>query len=519
MKHMKRFVSLILALAMTLAMGISVLAAGNYTVTIKNESEGHTYEAYQVFAGDLAGNVLSNISWGEGVNGDALLTDLKEESAFADCKSAADVAKVLEDNTALAKTFASIAGKHLSQVSGTSNAAAAGYQISGLEAGYYLIKDKDQSVPEGDSYTEFLLKVVKDITTEPKSDVPSVEKKVEEDDKYDQDGGYGNGYNDVADWNIGDKVPFKLIGTLPSNLASYDTYKYIFHDTLSSGLTYQNDAKVYVVNGDSKQEVTGNFEINADGTSLTISCDDIKKIAGVDANSKIVVEYTALLNKNAAIGLPGNPNEVYLEFSNNPNQSGEGDHETGETPEDKVIVFTYELDTTKVDGESQEGLKDAEFKLRNEDGKYAIVEDGVLAGWADTEEEGSVLTSDENGLFKVAGLDDGTYYLKETKAPEGYNKLEEEIQIVITATTSNGQNWTGTAGDALTALKIQVGDQAEKDGDTSSGIVSAAIENNKGATLPETGGIGTTIFYLVGGILVIGACVMLITKRRMNLHK
>ena len=180
---------------------------------------------------------------------------------------------------------------------------------------------------------------------------------------------------------------------------------------------------------------------------------DLTSVEGVTADKYIIVEYTATLNKDAEIGLPGNPNKVYLEFSNNPNSGGEGD--TGKTPEDKVIVFTYELDVTKVDGEDADTkLKDAEFKLYDENGKYAHCDAGKVTGWADTEEGGSTLKSDENGLFKVIGLDDGTYWLKETKAPDGYNLITDPIKIEIKATTVNDQDWTAMEGpaDALVGL-------------------------------------------------------------------
>ena len=549
MRKVKKLIGLLLAAVMVLAMGVPTFAAsGSYTLTISGASAGHTYEAYQIFAGDLSenGQTLSNVTWGDGVNSEALLAALKgteeETTAYETCTTAADVAKVLEsygDNSSEMKAFADIAGQHLSEtISGTSgeyNSEARSYTISELAAGYYLVKDKDGSVSGADAYTDFILKVVQDTTVTPKSDVPTVEKKVQEDDKYAQDGGYGNGYNDVADWNIGDAVPFKLIGTLPANFADYDTYQYIFHDTLSAGLTLNEDSiKVYYASdkaGTDRTEIPlGKYEVEAPGTEETGQCSfevafaDLTSVEGVAADKYIIVEYTATLNTSAEIGLPGNPNKVYLEFSNNPNSGGEGD--TGKTPEDKVIVFTYELDVTKVDGaDTDKGLKNAEFKLYDENEKYVIVDgEGKVTGWADTEEEGSTLKSDDNGLFKVIGLDDGTYYLKETKAPDGYNKITEPIEIVITAATVNDQNWEAGEGpeDALTALEIQVtvgSSETSGNGDTETGIVATDIENNKGAELPETGGMGTTIFYVLGAILVLGAGGLLIARRRTDSEK
>lgn len=546
---MKKLLGLLLAAVMVLAMGVPTFAAsGSYTLTISGASDGHTYEAYQIFAGDLSENeqTLSNVKWGDGVNGEALLAALKgteeEPTAYQTCMTAADVAKVLEsyeNNSSEMKAFADIAGQHLTKTtSGTASAYnedSKSYTISGLAAGYYLVKDKDDSVPGTDAYTDFILKVVQNTTVTPKSDVPTVEKKVQEDDKYNQDGGYGNGYNDVADWNIGDAVPFKLIGTLPTNFADYDIYQYIFHDTLSDGLDLnEGSIKVYYASdkaGTDKTEIPlGKYEVEAPGTEGTDQCSfevafaDLTSVEGVTANKYIIVEYTATLNKDAEIGLPGNPNKVYLEFSNNPNSGGEGD--TGKTPEDKVIVFTYELDVTKVDGaDADTKLEDAEFKLYDENGKYVIVDaDGKVIGWADNEAGGSTLKSDENGLFKVSGLDDGTYWLKETKAPDGYNLITDPIKIEIKATTVNDQDWTAMEGpaDALTALEIKVtvgSTTTSGNGDTESGIVETDIKNNKGAELPETGGMGTTIFYVLGAILVLGAGGLLIVRRRTDSEK
>lgn len=526
MKPMKRLLGVLLAAVTVLAMNITAFAADTYTITINNSNTGHQYDAYQVFSGELSGNILSNVEWGNDVKNAELLTALQSDSNigsyFTACSTAADVAKVLEEfgnNSEEIDAFAAVVGKNLSDsATGTSGTEPSDgkYSITGLSAGYYFVKDKNV-VSGNDASTKFILKLVKDTDVTPKFSVPNVEKKVQEED-YTADATYGTGYNDVADWNIGDAVPFKLIGTLPSTYDDYDTYKYVFHDTLSTGLTYNDDVKVYYASdqaGTDKQDITTSFSTKLLENEITVTCENLKSVDSVTSNKYIIVEYTATLNSSAEIGLPGNTNEVYLEFSNNPNAGGEG--ETGNTPTDKVIVFTYELDTIKVDGENNDTkLPGAEFKLKNSEGKWVKVDSaGKVTGWVDKENDGSTLTSDQQGLFKVIGLDDGTYYLKETKAPGGYNELKNEIEIVITATTSNGQNWAGTPANALTKLDVTAAGKAGT-GKTDTGIAGITVENNKGATLPETGGIGTTIFYVVGGILVIGAAVLLITRRRMN---
>lgn len=522
MKYVKKFVGVLLAMIMALAMTMTAFAA---TVTVPSDGilKDHTFTAYQVLSGREEGGVLSDVQWGSGINSDAFLAALKADttygSLFTDCTDAAAVAKVLGDNntnTALANAVAKLA---YANKTGTGTALTSGENT--LDNGYYLVVDTTADVGEGGAYNASLLQVVGNINITVKTDAPTVEKKVLEDDKYNQDGGYGTGYNDVADYNMGDAVPFHLIGSVP-DMSRYDTYKYIFHDTLSTGLTLnENSIKVYVASdkaGTDKAEITG-WTKAVDGQSFTVSFANLKTVSGVSQGKYIIVEYTATLNQGAVVGLDGNPNVVYLEYSNKPDQSGSGDTgNTGKTPEDKVIVFTYELDTTKVDGQDNtKKLEGAEFKLHNADNKWAIVDsNSKVTGWADTEEGGSTLASDANGLFKVIGLDDGTYYLKETKAPTGYNLLSSEITVVIKATTTNGQTWTdGQASSALTNLAVTA-DGTAGTGDTSTGIAGITVANNKGSTLPETGGMGTTIFYVLGTILVLGAAIMLITKRRMN---
>lgn len=568
MRKVKKLLGLLLAAVMALAMGVPTFAAegDDYTITINNETSGHTYEAYQVFQGDLSGNILSNIEWGTGVDGAGLQEALKAESAFADCESAAKVAEVLDDygyDSDEMKAFADTAAEYLTTANGVSVYVAASdegqahYTISNLPEGYYLIKDADAPLAgKDDAYTDYILQVVKDVSIDPKSDVPTVEKKVQEDDKYNQDGGYGNGYNDVADWNIGDEIPFKLIGTLPDedSWVDYTTYTYIFHDTMSAGLTLVGDSiHVYIADKDSKGEepavekeipkrfydilVPGTDKAPEDACSFEVRFEDLKTVCSADgtpvtADSIIIVKYNATLNENAEIGLTGNPNNVYLEFSNNPNGTG-----TGETPKDYVIVFTYELDVKKVAGEDTDHtLPGAEFKLYREIDnpsgddpilEYVIVDsNGKVTDWTiNKDADGTTLISGSDGKFIVSGLDDGTYYLEETKAPDGYNKLPNSIKIVIDATTSNGQGWQGsedgsTAGNALTALTITVDNgEAVGSGDPNLGIVDAEVKNNAGSTLPGTGGMGTTIFYVLGAILVLGAGVLLIARRRTDSEK
>lgn len=547
-------------------LSIPVFAAGPYSITIQNDKAGHTYEAYQIFAGDVSndeqqegnaeGPILSNITWGNGVNEEALLIALKAADAqkYGRCETAADVAEALGAEGATAEdaaAFSEIAAQHLTDtVAGTATAPAGGnYVISNLAGGYYLVKDQDGSLEgDADAATEYIVQVLGNVSMEPKdSDIPTVEKKVSEED-YHQDDGYGTTYNDVADWDIGDSVPFKLIGSIP-DMSAYDTYEYSFTDTLSNGLTLQEGTiNVYIAveKNDEVRDYTPltegeHYTLNTDnvangGGSFTITFDDLKTAPYIDQGNRnyVIVTYDATLNANAEIGLDGNPNRVYLEFSNDPNGDG-----TGRTTEDRVIVFTYELDGTKVDGENPDTkLEGAEFVLFNGGHtRVAHIENGKLVEWvelpagytsnnyeeipyAEWEEFNAdtnvIMTSAAEGVFGVSGLDDGTYYLVEIKAPAGYNLLDAGKKIEIAATTVNGQEWNGQAGAALTALTISVDDGAAENGNTETGTVALTVNNNQGSTLPETGGIGTTIFFVIGGILIAGACIIIIVRLRMR---
>ncbi|MDO5560660.1 MAG: SpaA isopeptide-forming pilin-related protein [Oscillospiraceae bacterium] len=551
MKKFKRFAAAMAAVLLTTCISLAgipnskINAAGGNTVTISNTADGHTYKAYQVFAAVLdktsSDPIFTDIQWGSGVDSAALLAELKGNTLYVLCDTAADVAGVL--STASAEQiddFAHVVSKHTTSVAIPSVDEGDTYSISGLDDGYYFIKDSS-AVTGQDSYTKYILKVTDNMSLIPKSSVPSVIKKVKEDSKFIQDDGYGAGYNDVADYCIGEAVPFKLIGTMPSTLDYYDHYYYKFTDTLGPQFTAPSADGITIM-ADGKEVAANKFnihvQVNADTGVISIEIEDIKALKDtsgdlikVTVDSIITVEFSAVLNSSAEIGLPGQENKVFLTFSNNPNEEynpvtdknnpetpgGTDDNndtpsDQGQTPEDEVIVFTYELDTTKVDGKDTEiKLDGAKFKLKNADENFARVdENGVLTGW---DSIGTELVSNEQGLFMVKGLDDDTYWLVETSAPAGYNLLADPIKVVISAATENNQKWSGVPSDALTALSVTAaGNPGTADADT--GIAQITVANNKGITLPGTGGIGTTIFYIAGGVIAAGSGVLLVTKKR-----
>ena len=503
MKNMRKIAGVLLALVMVFALAAPAFAA-------EADLSGHTYKAYQIFAGTQAKDnaTLGNITWGSGINADAFLADLKADekigSVFAECETAADVAEVLTgwaDKSENAEAFAKVAYDHI--------IASAGIDcVNGttpLNAGYYLVVDVTD-FEEGATNTVYNLALLQltnkgtfEITN--KTDVPEFEKKVK-DINDTTDAGYSD-WQDSADHDIGDDVPFQLKATLASNVNDYDTYKVVFHDTLSAGLTFNADSvKVYV---------DGNLVTS--GYTLITDCDDNctfevvindAKVIGAGNSSIITVEYTAELNENAVLGSKGNPNVAHLEYSNNPNWKGDGDNQpgtpgdeeppTGETPEDKVIVFTFKVVVNKVD-ENNAALAGAGFtlfKLDKETGEYIKI--------------GSELTGDQMTQFVWKGLDDGDYKLVETTTPAGYNTIDD-IYFTITAEHE-------ILSDNPTLTKLEGGDMFT--GDVSTGALTGDVINKSGVELPETGGIGTTIFYTMGAMLALGAAVLLITKKRMG---
>lgn len=517
MKHMKKLAAVLVSVLMSFAMMTTVFAdnATTYTLTLNGTTEGHTYEAYQVFTGDLKDSTLSNVKWGSGVDftkTDDLLAALKADetlkATFANVEDAATVAEELskaKDDDAVAQKFATVVSQYLAKNPNASVTSTAGStEITGLSAGYYLVKDKDNSLKtdKKDAYTRFILKVVGNTEANIKSDVPTVEKKVMDTN---DSTGEKSGWQDSADYDIGDSVPYQITGKMPSNIGDYKKYSYAFTDTMSEGLTYTAKTATITIDetdapGDEKN-VTGSFKEtvtnNTDGsTTVTWACTDLKAISGVtiDDKTKVVVTYNATLNDSAVLGSAGNPNEVYLTFSNNPNKGGEDN--TGKTPTDKNIVFTYKTVVNKVDQDEKTPLKGAGFTLQKKqsDGTYKPVK---------------TFTAGDQTTFEFKGLDDGDYKLIESTTPAGYNTITP-VAFTISAThdtTADDPKLLTLSGDVTSG-------SAKFTADTNAGSLTTNVVNKKGSVLPSTGGVGTTMFYVAGGLMVVVAGVLLAAKKK-----
>ncbi len=557
-KTFKKMLSLVIALAMVMAMGLTAFAedAPTYKITITKDSTdkaAHTYGAYQIFKGNLAEEngkkTLSNIQWGDNVTSATAITELQKIEAFSNLPadaSAATVAKAIADanltnDSAGAKAIADAFAAAVTSPKKTVDIAAGetSGEITGLAAGYYLVKDTAAVSGEGAS-TRYILKVVSNVSVTEKANVPSVTKKVKE--KNDTTNATTN-WQDAADYDIGDEIDYKLEGTLPSEFAVFKKYTvYKFTDELSAGLTYKADSAKVVLNTENGTDITELFDISVSGQILTVSLKNGKDLRADNRftkDSKIIVLYKATLNENAERGSEGNPNEVELEFSNNPYWNGEGTPDSGKTPKDKVIVFTYEIKALKVEPTSDAAITQKAYDALTDTDKAKYVKVGEK--YQKTQElngAGFTLYKNVNGTyeavgkeikntttFEFKGTDAGKYKLVETTVPTGYNKAED-IEIEVTATydtDSADPKLTGlrvtpeTAGFVVESTNTTTGEGADAVTTTTySGVISGKVLNQKGATLPSTGGMGTTLFYVLGAVLVLGAGVVLISRRRME---
>ncbi len=503
---MKKFLSILMAIVLTMSITIPAFAAETYTITIENSTEGHTYEAYRIFKGDLHEKVLSNIVWGEGQTTHEPDTDAKADAAAL---------KTEADAEALAQSLT------LGTVAGTSTRTAEGtYVIKNLQPGYYIIKDATDSLNnKNDAYTKFIVKIVENATAKPKSAQPTVDKKVL-DEFPDRDTMSTDGWGETADHAINEVFQYKLIASIPNTkeMEAYKKYKLVFHDTMSAGITFDSIDSVKVIAADKTETIIekkddaanpNGYDCNAAagqaGDKFEITIADLLKNVDNIKGATVEAVYNAHLNRNAELSAEGNNiNKVYLEYSNNPNVGGENN--TGRTTEDMVWVFTLTMENKKIDGKEKSPLAGAGFRLYDATGAEVALffdtEKNAYRPVAPGESGVEMKSAEGTGIFNIIGVDAGTYTLEETTTPASYNKCND-LEIVLAAVHSDNPINPATASCTITK---------SIDGKFANNF---EIENNKGAVLPETGGTGTVIFYVLGGILVAGAVIFIITRRRM----
>lgn len=516
MKHTRKFASLATAAVLAACAVVPVMSAlpasaASIEITGISTTQAHTFEVYQVFTGTLSGNKLSNIKWGSGItsyDGTNVTAGTAVDETIITALTDATDARSFIDKFTLSTT------KACDDVTSTGGTAS----ITGLADGYYIVKDVTDLGSADDANSAWIVQVAGAAEVNIKNAKPTVDKQVL-DETADAEAGAASGWGESADHAINESFQFKLTATIPADedLKAYDSYKLVFNDTMSAGVTFESIESVSVGGtniGDSDYAETATSATVKDGLTWTLTIDDVKSVlpdAVKLGENEITVEvvYNAHLNANAVTsnssgtGIKTNNNKVNLEYSNNPDSTGTGTTD-GKTTDDYVWVFTYEVDNTKYKDEAKTGneLAGAEFKLYNSTGETEIgliydADKDAYRPIANGEKATAMVSAATTGKFNIIGLDAGTYVLKETKTPDGYNTCADTA-IVISAT--HVENAGGTAAD----LTLE---------NTTKNMVNSII-NKSGSTLPSTGGIGTTIFYVAGGVLVVGAGVLLITKKR-----
>ena len=532
-KAIKKLLAALLAVAMVCAMAIPAFAFESWE-TEEDLNKNHDYIAFQIFKGVISKDnpTLSGVDWGQHIiDHDDFLEELRKADRigplFANAKSVPDVLAVISqwndsDDDSIA--FARFVCHYLySNGDPQSTIVGGGGAIKIPEPGYYLIVDTI-NFNDGDhyhAYNSFLL--VNDthqgeynVIINHKVVKPTVEKKVYDNDNNDisSAGGWGSS----ADHAINEKFQFQLIAKLPAGRDEgraydyYDKYTVCFNDTLSEGITYDGLDSVVIESNGTPYDITNDsskYDIDISNlksqNSFVVKIHDVKNcVANLNDGATITVTYTAHLNDKAYVNIAGgstsNINKVYLTYSNNPKDESS----IGKTPESTpVYVYTYQLNNTKYhdDDNPNNVLAGAGFRLYSDEAchdedeiKLKMNDDDTYSRDFSTEGKGVEMISGQDGQFNVKGLDAGTYYLKETKTPDGYSACKV-IPVTIKADHSRNDQ-VNLEGSNLTndIVNIKAG----------------------GITLPSTGGIGTTLFYVVGGGLMVAAIVLLVTKKRME---
>lgn len=569
MKMLKKLAGFLMTVAMVFSMTVSVFAANDSNGVTDWDISEHTFSAYQVFAGDYSEGTLSNVVWGTDIDSTGLVAAFVEKGYLTEktegTYTAAEVAEMIGTYADYSDGAYAIARIVNDYVTGDGTPTAG----NTFDAGYYLVVDTTDPLAKGDALNLALLQVKGNdstITAEAKTNGITIDKKIGTKDSYTAD---PNTDEDAA-WtesntaSIGDTLYYELVVNIP-NMTNYTGYSIVMGDTLSEGLTYTDNMTYVLVDAEGAETTLPASYVtyadvpaaNTKGGTISIGMADIKPL---QSYKQIKVYYTAVINESAKVGVEGNPNTFALRYNNNPNDKGNGtitnkepNGVTGTTPDEKTLTYTTEVEVDKVDGNGNV-LTGAEFTLtgtrvfktlvtkgafeENADGEYWKLKDGTYTMTAPVEgtatQEGtadkydSLLTKyalvyttsviektedvavkafvGEDGKVKFTGLGDGTYTLTETETPAGYNTI---APITVTVASSNlpAEVTTGTETITWTVTTASAGA-------TASGDVITVV-NEAGSTLPTTGGMGTTLFYAAGTMLVLVAGVLLVARKRM----
>lgn len=524
MKKLKILTTLLLITIICMAFCTQVNAeTKTYTITINNtlKETNHSYEAYQIFGGDLSKNgedlILSNIVLGDGVDSESLKTNLKSENIITDDEILSDPEKLAEvlvgfgsDSENLIKFADCIGRTSLSTTkysqspdSPVTNDDYTVYTINNVKPGYYLIKDTIPGATENDTnqvYSLFILQVVGDATATTKSDVPTIAKNVSNKEDFSVENGWDEKTNTAS---VGDNVYFKLTAGLPGNMQGYKKYTFEIEDTLSEGFEFVEDSvKVKIGEKEISNVVTEGIYYTLTKANNVLTFDIKNLVKNLEAgDNAVTITYTAKLATTATRGVTANTNKAVLTYSNNPHDVSA----TGHTPETVTKTYTTDVHLHKIDKSKIEQYEDFNYDVKD-----GLLADAIFEVYA---EDGKTLittiTTDENGYAKISGLKAGTYILKEINPPEGFNKLAGDITLVLSATKEGVWTSSFTASDTV-KLNTPI-----TNGERTDGTTDLNVSNKSGINLPSTGGIGTVIFTVVGiSIMAISLIIAVRTNKK-----
>ncbi len=545
MKTMKKIISLLVVAVMVLAMTVNVFATdkGKADIEIQHGTIHSTYSAYKLF--DVTHDGGDNYSYTVNTKYleiiKAALKTVETSASVETPKQCLELINGFQSNSTKMQQFADELTK---KISGSESGITADFSvdaevdnatvtIQNVDPGYYLVTETTEDSTQTISSSMINTASSEDpskVTVHLKKDTPTLVKQI----KHNETGEWGK----VGDNFVGSIVEYRLITKVPNYMHNYETYNYIIHDKMDAGLTSNvksaGDLKIKVGDNDNKvipERYVTIDTVPEDGCTFHATIDVKQAVADkiVNEGEKLYTYYTATLNENAIMYDKGsNNNEAYLEYSNNPYD----DTKSATTPKEIVRDWAFKMTLKKIKGANKaEVLPGAKFVFskKSDLGELKLDENGnvVKADGSQIEENAlAVFVKEEDGSYRVAtaaevkdsdvtkhmiieagdvvleGFDDRTdYFIYEVQAPKGYNKLTNPVKVIVNATYDNG--------DAAKPTVVVTVDGVQ-------GQTQVQIENFAGSILPSTGGVGTTLFYVIGGIMVAGAAVLLVTKRLVN---